>query len=105
MRLRALRSFLLPVLFAIAVALPPAFAQSPSGAELDALYKRAGELFGAGRYAEALDMAEKRAAAIERAETAKGKAGTSTASALGNVAWYALFAKHPKRALAAWSGL
>ena len=103
MRLRALRSFLLPILFAIAVVLPltPAFAQSPSDAELDALHKRANELFEAGRYAAALDMAEKRAAAAEKAEKAKGKAGSSTARALGTIAWYALFAKHPKRALAA----
>ncbi len=103
MRLRALRSFLLPILFAIAVALalPPAFAQSPGDAALDALHKRAGELFEAGRYAEALGMAEKWAAAAEKAGSAKGKAGSSTASALGTVAWYALFAKHPKRALAA----
>ena len=101
MRLRAFLSSLLPILFAIALALPPAFAESPSDAELGALEKRADKLFEAGRYAGALDMAEKRAAAAEKAETAKGKAGSSTASALGYVAWYALFAKHPKRALAA----
>ena len=102
MRLPAMRSFLLPILFAIAVVLPlmPAFAQSTSDAELEVLDKRAGELFEAGRYAGALDTAEKWAAAAEKAETAKGKAGSSTARALGNLAWYALFAKHPRRALA-----
>ena len=67
MRLRVLRSFLLPILFAIAVA-PPAFAQSPSDAGLDALDKRAQELLEARRYAGALDMAEKWAAAAEKAE-------------------------------------
>ena len=39
-RLRALRSFLLPVLFAISLAPPPAFAQSQSEAELEAMLSR-----------------------------------------------------------------
>ncbi len=37
MRLRAWKLFLLSTAFALAAALPPALAQSPSGAELDAL--------------------------------------------------------------------
>jgi CHAT domain-containing protein len=63
MRLRALRSFLLPVLFAIAVAPLPAVAQSPSDAELKAMNSRVIELYRAGKYGEAIPLAERYAAA------------------------------------------
>ncbi len=71
-------------------------------ADLDALNKRGHELFEAGQYAAALQVAEQRAVAAERIEAANGKAGPLTADALGvNAAWYALFARRPERALAA----
>jgi hypothetical protein len=53
MRLRALRSFLLLVLFAIALSPLPTFAQLPSDAELLALNQRAIKLYEATKYAEA----------------------------------------------------
>ncbi len=52
MRLQALKSFLLPVLFAIALAPPLAFAQSPGDAELQAMNSRVEELYPAGKYDE-----------------------------------------------------
>ena len=58
MRLRALRSFLLPILFAIALTPAPAYAQSPRDAELDALYSRISALYRAGKYDEAVPLAE-----------------------------------------------
>ena len=69
--------------------------------DLAAFELRAAEQFQAGRYADALAVSEQWAQAAEKAESAKGKPGFLTASALGNVAWNALFAKQPERALAA----
>ena len=45
MRLRAISWFLLPILFSIALELPPVFAQSPIDAELKALNSRVIELY------------------------------------------------------------
>jgi TPR repeat protein len=52
-------------------------------------------------YAEALEWYEKAATTIEASEIeASGKPGPETAGALGSVAWHALFARRPDRALA-----
>jgi hypothetical protein len=54
----------------------------------------------AGRYAEALQLQEALAAKVEAAETKReGKPGEETAQALGEVAWYALFAGEFTKAL------
>ena len=58
MRLRALRLFLLPILFAIALTPPPAFAQSPSDAELKSMSSRVAELYQAGKYGDAIPLVE-----------------------------------------------
>ncbi len=60
------------------------------------------EAAATGRYAEALQLAEARAAKEEAAETKReGKLGKETAQALIQVAWYALFAREFSRALTA----
>ena len=76
-------------------------AEAQEAADVDALELRASQAFEAGQPAEALGIAEKWAAAAQNIETAKGDAGPLTAGALGSVAWYALFAKQPEKALAA----
>jgi tetratricopeptide (TPR) repeat protein len=83
MRLRTLRWFLLLVLFAIALELPPVFAQSPSDAELKAMNSRVEELIQAGKYNEAVPLAERvvTAAAARFGENAPGHA-----TALNNLA-------------------
>ena len=58
MRLRAFRAFLLPVFFAMALAPPPAFAQSPGDTDLKALNARVLNLSNAGKYIEAIPLAE-----------------------------------------------
>ena len=58
MRLRVWKLFLLSIAFAIAAALPPALAQSASNAELRALNSRSLSLYQAGKYAEAMPLAE-----------------------------------------------
>lgn len=83
MRLQILRSFLLPVLFAIALALPPAFAQSPSDAELKAMNGRVAELFRAGKFGEAIPLAERYAAA---AKARYGENAPEYTAALNNLA-------------------
>ena len=56
----------------------------------------------AGRYAEALQLVQARAAKEEAAETERdAKAGKQTAHALNEVAWYALFAREFTQALSA----
>src|SRR5208337_823939 len=58
------------------------------------------EAEAAGRYAEALQLQETRAAKREAAETNReGKPGKETAQALNGVAWYALFAREFTKAL------
>jgi len=60
------------------------------------------EAFGAGRYAEALQLQEALAAKVEAVETKReGKASKETVQALYNVAWYALFAREFTKALTA----
>jgi hypothetical protein len=66
---------------------------------LDSLNKRMHEAFDAGRTTEALDIAERFANAVEKIEAGQGRAGPLTAEALGGVAWFALFAKEPQKAL------
>ena len=67
MRLRTSRLFLLPIFFAAVPALPPAFAQSPSDASLEALNARVTELYKAGKYGDAIPLAEQYAAAVKSA--------------------------------------
>jgi TPR repeat protein len=56
----------------------------------------------AGRYDEALRLQSARVTEAEAGEVrAAGKPGSRTANELGNLAWYALFAREPARALAA----
>jgi WD40 repeat protein len=76
-------------------------AQSTTGAELGALYNRAAAYFQAKDYARALNSCEEWAKAVEKAEAAEGGTHNRTAEALGGVAWYALFAKQPQKALKA----
>ena len=64
MRRRALRLLLVSVFLATALALPPAFAQPPSEAELNAMNSRTVELYRAGKYGEAIAQAERYAAAV-----------------------------------------
>jgi TPR repeat protein len=60
------------------------------------------EAFGAGRYADALQLQEALAVKVEEVETKReGKAAMETVDALGNVAWYALFAREFTKALTA----
>ena len=60
------------------------------------------EAFGAGRYAEALQLQEALAAKMEGVETKReGKPGVETAAAFYSVAWYALFAREFTKALTA----
>ncbi|MGO9545556.1 MAG: tetratricopeptide repeat protein [Rhodomicrobium sp.] len=63
MPLRALRSFLLSLLFTIILTPPLAFAQLPSDAELTAINNRVIELYRAGKYGEAIPLAKQYAAA------------------------------------------
>ena len=95
----AARALLGALVLALSGALDPAHAQGLSESEVKTFKERASKFFLAGRYDEALAVAEKRAKAAEKAEG--GKPGDATAIALVNVAWYGLFAKHAKRALGA----
>ena len=83
MRLRALRSFPLPVLFAIALAPPLALAQSPSDAELQAVNSRVIELYQTGKYAEAIPLARRYASGIK---ARSGDNAPDYATALNNLA-------------------
>ena len=67
MRLRAWKLFLLSISFAIAAALPPALAQSPSDADISSLKQHGFELYYTGKYAEALPAAKQYAELIENA--------------------------------------
>jgi CHAT domain-containing protein/tetratricopeptide (TPR) repeat protein len=82
MRLRALRSFLLPLFFAIAPTLPPASAQSPRDVELSAMNRRVEELYQAGKYSEAIPLAERYMAATGARYT---EATPEYAAALNNL--------------------
>ncbi len=87
--------------FAILVAFAASIQARAQNADTEALRKRAAELFAAGHYSEALTVSEEWADAAEKAETSTGKPGYATANALGTLAWYALFAKEPDKALEA----
>ena len=65
MRLRAFRPLLLSVLFAIALAPLAVFGQSPSEGELKALDSRVSALSQAGKYGEAVPLAEQYVAAAK----------------------------------------
>jgi len=74
----------------------------PPSQDIAALSAQVEQLWSARKYAEALSAQEKALAATEKAERASsGKPGVATGSALHNVAFYALFARHHSRALAA----
>ena len=83
MRLRALRSFLLPVLFAVALSPPPAAAQSPSDAELKALNARVDSLYQEGKYGDAIPLAER---SLAGSKARYGENATEYALALSNLA-------------------
>ena len=83
MRLRTLRLFLLLIFFAAVLAQPPAFAQSPSDAKLEALNARVIALLRAGKYGDAMPLAEQFAAA---AKARYGKNAPEYATALSNLA-------------------
>ncbi len=73
---------LLPVLFAIALSPRPAFAQSPSDAELKAMSSRVVELYQAGKYDQAIPLAERYAASTA---ARYGQNAPEYASALNNL--------------------
>jgi CHAT domain-containing protein/tetratricopeptide (TPR) repeat protein len=83
MRLRALRPFLLPVLFAITPAPPPAFSQPRNDTELRAMKSRVEELYRASKYNEAIPLAERYAAA---AAARYGENAHQYGTALNNLA-------------------
>ncbi len=87
--------------FAMLLAVAAPMQASAQDADVPAFRKRAAEFFEAGQYSQALAVSEEWAQAAEKAESVKGQPGYATADALGNVAWYALFAKQPEKALAA----
>src|SRR5262245_44803818 len=99
MSMRALARVALLSCFVSLGAGPQVYAQSPTGAGIGALYNRAAAYFQAKDYVKALSSCEEWAKAVEKAEAAKGKARNRTAEALGHLAWYALFAKRPEKAL------
>ena len=83
MRLRALKLFLLSIAFALAAALPPALAQSPSDAELKALNGRVIALYQAGKYGEAIPLAQQYVAGTK---ARYGENAPEYATALNNLA-------------------
>src|SRR2546421_12807766 len=89
--------FVILLLIAGLVASGRARAQSVD--ELSALRRQAQQLFGAGKYADALDRQRALVASTEKNE--KGSAGAQTADALGILSWYALCARKFDEALAA----
>ena len=93
------RALFLALVLVFSGALAPAFAQGLSEKEAKAFQERALALHNKGRHREALAAAEEWAKAAEKSEGQKP--GATTATALGNVAWHALFAKRPNRTLAA----
>ena len=95
-RFLALVQMVLVVGFAL---FAPALAAPPSEDELKALDSQMTAAFNARHYDQALKIAEHKAAIIEQSEADKGKARDLTALALGNIAWCALFANQPQRAL------
>jgi tetratricopeptide (TPR) repeat protein/CHAT domain-containing protein len=92
-------AFTVLLAFSIAIYASSAPAQSD---DLEALRQQIQKLDQAGKYAEALGLQRRRAAEIEKSETASaGKPGAGTVTALSNVAWYALLARDFSEALAA----
>jgi tetratricopeptide (TPR) repeat protein len=91
MRLRVLRSFLLSVLFAIALSPLPIFAQSPSDAELSALDGRISTLYQAENYREAIPLAAQYLA------TAKARHGDSAPQYAMALIWQARLLQVTKR--------
>jgi len=82
MRLRAWRLFLLSILFALAGTLPCALAQSPSDAELEALNNRVISFYRAGKYGDAIPLAERYAAGTK---ARYGENAPEYATALNNL--------------------
>ena len=99
MRQAVARALFVALVLVFSGASAPASAQGLSGNEVKAFQDRATALYDEGRYAQALAVAEEWAKAAEKSEGKKP--GAATATALGNVAWHALFAKRPNRALSA----
>ena len=99
MRQAVARALFLGLVLVFSGASAPASGQGLSGNEVKAFQDRATALYNKGRYGQALAVAEEWAKAAEKSEGQKP--GAATATALGNVAWHALFAKRPNRALSA----
>ncbi len=83
MQLLAWKLFLLSMVLAIAAALPPALAKSPSDDELDAINSRAVELYNAGKYNEAIPLEQRYEAAMA---ARYGENAPEHATALNNLA-------------------
>jgi tetratricopeptide (TPR) repeat protein len=82
--------------------LAPANKKSLPQAEANLATAEAEAAFKDGDYAKAAALEKERADTVEKADTAEnGKAGAETASALGYLAWYELFARQFEAALAA----
>ena len=99
MRQAVARALFLALVLVFSGASAPASGQGLSGNEVKAFQDRATALCNKGRYGQALAVAEEWAKAAEKSEGQKP--GAATATALGYVAWYALFANRTSRALSA----
>ncbi len=98
--LGGLRVCALAIFAAILMAAQPCRADAQLE-EMQALEKRAHELFEAGSYGEALAEAERLAKLAGEFDAAKGKPGPVTVRYQTQISWYALFAHEPEKALAA----
>ncbi len=83
MRLRLLGVVLLLLSISIIAAPPPARAQAPGEAEIEALNDRVVELYQAGKYSEAIPLAERYAAAMKARH---GENAPEYAEAINNLA-------------------
>jgi len=99
MRQAVARALFLALVLVFSGVLAPAFAQGLSEKEIKGFQDRATALYNKGRYGQALAAAEEWAKAAQKSEGKKP--GATTATALGNVAWHALFANRSNRALSA----
>ena len=99
MRQAVARALFLALVLVFSGVLAPASAQGLSGNEVKGFQDRATALYNKGHYGQALAVAEEWAKAAEKSEGKKP--GVATATALGNVAFHALFAKRLNRALSA----
>jgi hypothetical protein len=98
----AARTAWLAAVLAVWLFLGLAAAWAQTADDLAKLQQQAGQLFAAGKYAEALAARRTVAAGVEKAERSRaGRPGEATADALNFLSWYALFARAPAEALGA----